>query len=206
MKDNISPEEKLLRLIKGQKKPAPVTASPKQTQAAQPKAVLAANRHTRVKKYFAYLSPQRVVLFIFIASFLFLAGSFLYPLWEAKRLEAELKDQQSRNFAQANIHPKEKSKPLEFYLDGAKNRKIFNSLAESENASPAKTADANLIKDINLVGIISGENPQVIIEDKKAQKTYYLSKGQFIGDLEVSDIQDGKIILNYNGQRYELHL
>lgn len=205
MKDNISPEEKLLKLIKGQKKPvsSPFIANPSAAQDVKLPQIPAKT----LKKHFSFLSIPRIISFAFVASILYLIISLISPLWETKRIEAELKEiPKAQPILSAARKPQE-TKPLDFYLSSVKTRAIFGGISESQGAGrPAKAADADLIKNINLVGIISGENPQAIIEDKKAQKTYYLSKGQFIGDLEVDDIQEGKIILNYNGQRYELHL
>jgi type II secretory pathway component PulC len=63
-----------------------------------------------------------------------------------------------------------------------------------------------LMKEINLLGVISGANPQAVIEDKKSGKTYYVTEGQMIGDFQVEEIGYGKIILNYNGQKFELNI
>jgi type II secretory pathway component PulC len=207
MKDNISPEEKLLRLIKGQKKQPkePLAATTSSNVEAKP---LNLPVSTFFRKFFFYLSAQKVISFFFAAAFLYLIASFIYPLWEKKKIELELKTPPVYKPGKETFRqPREQAKPFDFYLAGIKKRAIFNSLSSSESAGVAsKVADADLIKDINLIGIISGETPQVIIEDKKAQKTYYLNKGQFIGNLQVDEIQEGKIILNYNGQKYELHL
>ncbi|MCM8789708.1 MAG: hypothetical protein NC916_01615, partial [Candidatus Omnitrophica bacterium] len=74
----------------------------------------------------------------------------------------------------------------------------------------AKKGNANIdleaTKDLKLLGIIFGDNPQAIIEDAKNQKTYYLNREQSIGDFIVEDIRDGKVILDYQGQKFELYL
>ena len=80
---------------------------------------------------------------------------------------------------------------------------MFNNAGTSQ---PAIAANVDLLKDITLVGIITGANPQAVIEDKKSLKNYYVTKGQFIGQMQVEDIQEGKIIINYKGQKYELYL
>ena len=67
-------------------------------------------------------------------------------------------------------------------------------------------SNTDLVKQLNLVGIIAGENPQAVIEDKNTQKTYYLNKGQFLGEIQLEDILEGKIIINHKGQRFELYL
>jgi hypothetical protein len=208
MKDNISPEEKLLKLIRGQQKPTssvsekinpPLDKSSKVTLEILPQV-------NYEKKYFSFFPLQKIALYFFIAALIYLAVSFLYPLWEEKNIPTQLKIQPPLAAGEFKAAAKKEPKPLESYLAPIRGRQIFSAVRGEAPGTAAKAADASLIKDINLVGIISGDNPQAIIEDKKSQKNYYLSKGQFIGDLKVEDIEEGKIILNYNGQKYELHL
>jgi type II secretory pathway component PulC len=109
--------------------------------------------------------------------------------------------------APQEAEPVQEVKPYEFYLEGIKSKQIFSSASRpEETARPASAASADLIKGINLVGIISGDRPQAIIEDKIMQKTYYVAKGQFVGAFQVEDIQEGKVILSYRGERFELYL
>ncbi len=87
------------------------------------------------------------------------------------------------------------------------NRQIFVSPAEQKTEKlMISGVNIDLIKDMSLVGIIAGENPQAIIEDKKTQKTFYLSRGQFMGEFQVKEIKEGKVILDYKGQSYELYM
>ncbi|MEW5822015.1 MAG: hypothetical protein AB1782_17610 [Cyanobacteriota bacterium] len=65
---------------------------------------------------------------------------------------------------------------------------------------------ADILKDINLLGIVSGEKPQAIIEDKKTQKTYFLNKGDSFGQVKVLEIKEGKVLLDYRGKNFDLFL
>jgi hypothetical protein len=58
----------------------------------------------------------------------------------------------------------------------------------------------------SLVGIITGDNPQAVIEDKKAGKTYYLYKGASFDGTIVEDIGSGRVILDCKGERISLVL
>jgi len=73
---------------------------------------------------------------------------------------------------------------------------------------PAASEEAagGVSETVGLVGIIAGDNPQAIIEDKKAQKTYYLNKGQTFNGYVVEDIGDGKVTLDYEGRKISLFL
>ena len=57
-----------------------------------------------------------------------------------------------------------------------------------------------------LSGIIRGEAPQAIIEDKIEQKTYYLKEGESIGAYTIEDISDGMVLLDSGGRKTRLVL
>jgi type II secretory pathway component PulC len=193
MRKNISPEEKLLRLIRGEKK-NPSAGSP------APEVVKA----VKLPNFMLHLNARKAVLIILILSCIYLVFAFIYPFVFLRTVK--LPEVAKDSLASLEVMSKSEQKPLEEYLQGFGDKQVFGSGGSVGVIGPASGLSAELIKDINLVGIIAGENPQAIIEDKKAQKTYYLNKGQFIGEFQVEDIQEGKIILNFNGQRFELHL
>lgn len=203
MKDNISPEEKLLRLIRGQKKPAASVPQPPATGAAIQSPLPKFSIPFSFKKIIPAPDPKKLILFALAAACAYLVLSLAWPLFGLNKIQ--LPKITPRKISEEKIELKEEVRPFEDYLEGTEGRQLFTSPAQEAQASIGQ-AGADLVKDISLVGIIAGDNPQAIIEDKKAQKTYYVIKGQFFGEFQVEDIQDGKIILNYRGQRFELYL
>ncbi|MCX5697848.1 MAG: hypothetical protein NTU54_07795 [Candidatus Omnitrophica bacterium] len=204
-KDNIPPEERLLRLIRGQDK----TAGAKDAQAPLPpqdtKPQLKSQRHNPLIRLSLKFSLKKALLLAFVLSAIYLAAVFFFPLFYSDRIDLP-QAQPGRNAALQSGETKQNRQPLEHYLNALHGRDIFvNQLAQTKNGAPGALA-ADLIKDMSLVGIISGVDPQVIIEDKKMQKTYYLKKGQSIGELQIEDIQEGKIIISHNGEKFELYL
>jgi type II secretory pathway component PulC len=194
MMDNISPEERLLNLIRGKKK-EDVPSKPSVKYPTYP----------IVQKYLAFFyEPRKIVMITLGVSLIYLAVSFIYPLLGLRKIK--LPQVTPEKIIESKIEPTQEIKPYEFYLEAAKGRQIFSSVSGQELGQPASGVSVDLIKDINLVGIISGENPQAVIEDKKTQKTYYVTKGQFIGEFQIGDIQEGKVILDYKGQRFELYM
>lgn len=191
MKDNISPEEKLLRLIKGAKntEEKPVTRKPIQSFSSF---------------YLTSANIHKSIYVLFAVSLVCLLASFIYPLIGLRKIK--LPDISGEKIKNNAVISKKESKPYEFYLEGLKKRRIFAASSVQGAGISTVAGQAGSIKDINLVGIISGENPQAIIEDKKTQKTYYVTKGQLIGEFQVEDIQEGKIILSSQGQRFELSI
>ncbi len=57
-----------------------------------------------------------------------------------------------------------------------------------------------------LVGILSGDEPMAIIEDKKNEKTYRLRKGQAFEEYVVEEILPDKVILDMQGKKTTLYL
>ncbi len=184
MKDNITPEERLLKLIRREKKPPLSPPGKPLAKAARS------------------LDPRKAVIAALIISCAYFISSFFFPLISpGRKMPLPAPKQLSPRAAQ----PQQRLMPLEAYVGSVENRQLFgNPLPEADQPRNAENPD--LIKDINLVGIVSGENPQAIIEDKRLEKTYYVSKGQSIAGFQVEDIQDGKVVLQYNGQRFELYL
>jgi hypothetical protein len=207
MKDSSSPEDKLLKLIRNPKKPpaAPV----QKTQTSKSKIASGVNNDTALRlnaitaKFGAFFNVRRTFFWLFIASGVYLAWNLIYPLVGLRNIR--LPKASEKPIEEKRI-TKSAAKPLEEYLKSVKRRRIFSGAATAEGVSLINVANVDLMKDISLVGIVSGENPQAVIEDKKAQKTYYVTKGQFIGEMQVEDIQKGKIIINYAGQKYELYM
>ncbi|MDD5653252.1 MAG: type II secretion system protein N [Candidatus Omnitrophica bacterium] len=202
MKDNISPEEKLLRLIKGDKK-APVEK--KEEPAAK---ILPAALKPKINPQFnnfIFFTLKKLKIILFVISLVYLAVTFIYPYFSSKKINLPAVSAQSFKEEAIAVSKKEK-KPFEYYLKDVQGRQVFGSFSETQEGpgAAAVAAEADSIKDINLLGVVMGDNPQAIIEDKKSQKTVYVNRGQFIGQFQVEDIREGKVILNYKGQRYEL--
>jgi len=207
MKDTSSPEDKLLRLIRNPKKPA-ATQAPK-TDLSKSKAAYSANAKTELRSgpqignYRKLLNARWLFFWLFLACGIYLISSLIYPWVGLKNIRLP---RPSDKPEKETLSAKHTAKPLEEYLESVKDRQIFSGTSAVADVSPVNVANIDSMKDISLVGIISGDNPQAVIEDKKAQKTYYVTKGQFIGEMQVEDIGEGKIIINYAGQKYELYM
>jgi type II secretory pathway component PulC len=210
MKDNISPEEKLLRLIRGKKKSRiPVLAENNPNSLLPVKiqgGIVNQKRVFKFKKYLPQLNLNILILIGFVSASLYLLSAFIYPLLVTKKAIFLPEKPFAKITESREAVKQEEIKPYDFYTQGIENKQIFGAASAQLMQESGVTVGANLIKDINLLGVISGVSPQAIIEDKKSQKTYYVNKGQMIGEFQVEDIGDGKVILNYSGQRFELSI
>ncbi len=206
MNDNILPEEKLLRLIRGNKNNDSGGNKGDKEPAAGLKSAPKYHGSYLFQKLASLFNFQIILWVLFIAACFYLVIVFIYP-WIGLQKVGFFQVTPAGGISDSNNALSGDVKPYEFYLEGIGNRRIFTSPAKQETyKEPLKGVSQDLLRDITLLGIVSGENPQAIIEDKLAQKTYYLNKGQFIGEFQVTDIREGKITLDFNGQAFELNL
>lgn len=90
------------------------------------------------------------------------------------------------------------------------------AVTAAEPVKPVAPSEENTIKkeravilseiraNLNLLGIITGDNSQAIIEDRALKKTFFLYKGDRMGVLKVSEIRDNMVILDLDGEKIEL--
>ncbi len=96
-------------------------------------------------------------------------------------------------------------KPFSFYLESVKKRDIFRMGKSSlENADVISSKASAAAQTLKLVGISWSDSPDVMIEDTKASKTYFVKKGQMVGDFQVEAIYKDKVNLRYGIETIEL--
>ncbi len=94
------------------------------------------------------------------------------------------------------------------YLEKIRIRDIF-TLGESTAASvnESKGPSSRIIEataHLRLVGISWSNDPDAMIEDTKALRTFFAKRGQMIGRIRVQAILKDKVILSYAGEEIEL--
>ena len=197
MKENMLPEEKLLKLIR---KDAKEQSAEVPAPASQKKPVFGSLR----RAYVSLLNVRFAVMLLFVVSFVYFMAEVIYSFAGLKKISAVFAPPDKGGGTGAPALPD--LKPFQYYLDGIANRQVFKAAYAGNTESPLSAAGSESIRDFSLVGIISGDNPQAIIQENKTQKTYYLNKGQAIAEYTIEDVLSDKVILNAGGQRYELFL
>lgn len=98
-----------------------------------------------------------------------------------------------------------------YYINKVKSRNLFGFADEPEEKAAFKekpkeepTKLETMVKDFKLVGISWSNDPDAIIEDEKAKKTYFVKTGHKINDISVQAIYRDKVILHYLSQEVEL--
>lgn len=107
--------------------------------------------------------------------------------------------------------PVEPLKETSYYLQKVSSRDIFKEgkkvvEAPVEGKADNSAAEANeVIQGLALVGISWSSNPDAIIEDKRSQRTFFVKRGQSVGDnVKVEAIFKDHVVVNYEDREYEL--
>jgi hypothetical protein len=98
-------------------------------------------------------------------------------------------------------------KAISFYIPKIEKRDIFKMGPRSSpeyvvEVISSKAAEAT--KNLRLVGISWSDDPDVMIEDIKQAKTFFVKKGQMLGDVKVESIAKDKVILRYGEESIEM--
>lgn len=103
-------------------------------------------------------------------------------------------------------------KALSFYMEAVRARDIFKmgavKVPETEEGRK-KAASSRLLEavsNLKLVGISWSNDPDVMIEDTKVQRTYFLKKGQIIDsvNLKLEAVFKDKVVLSSDSEEVEL--
>jgi hypothetical protein len=117
--------------------------------------------------------------------FVYLSADFMLRRLDLKQFIKRASSQKARNF-EREVSPE--VKPFLYYLEMVQRRDIFApvKLEGAENPQEeTKKELAAILKELKLVGISLSGDPEVIIEDMKANKTYFLKEGDSINNFKI---------------------
>ncbi|MCQ9207476.1 MAG: hypothetical protein NG740_06335 [Omnitrophica bacterium] len=210
MPTNSSPEDRLLRLIKGKYKGRAEAVG--NSRAARKESLLTdvskkiLLENKALRPLFSD-SVNKIFVFVLIGLVAYLAYNLLFPPIDLDSIIGESRPAQDPARA-VKVEGAGVSPRIEDYAVYAKmlrNRKLFSApVVEKENL--AREPEIDISGRFNLVGIIAGDDPQAIIEDKEAKKTHYLYAGQSFSGVTVREVTEGKVVLEYNGKEIMLIL
>lgn len=132
-----------------------------------------------------------LIVFILLIAVIFLADIFIFK--EKSSMEPVIINDKISQAQTAAVEETEE--------DDATDQAILD-----KNISAKDIPREEILKNLNLLGIITGDNNQAIIEDKTLKKTFFLYKGDSLGDLTIYDIKDSVVILEYKGEKVELKI
>jgi PAB1-binding protein PBP1 len=217
--NEITPEEKLLNLIRrpdkklAKQKAQDNIASSKEKSSSissgKPAVSVISNKKDKKSvfvgiKLVNFALVNRLILFVaFLSLALFSVDIFLRSPNSSKYLSHQRENQKTVLFKE------KKTAPYSYYQQEIAKKNIFRSgsvEAKSKKVIPAGTVFKELIKDLKLLGIVSGDKSQAIIEDQKARQTYFLYAGDLLGEIKLEEVYSDRIILEFKGERISLFL
>ena len=229
MEQEPSPEEILLRLIKGgksskgsgpksQEPVGDVTPSPaSEPTAARPAPSNVKQRASRAigwnsfaEKFYAdlHLLP-RVFLFLSLALALFIVVQIVGDSLQSKRKLERLWKAGSR----AELALQRPANPVASQTAaGALPDKDLFKIVDSPGPTldralgPRVASLDQILSNYVLSGIVGGDKPQAVIEDKRQGKTYFVSVGDTIGEIRIVKIEEGRVTVAIGDQQAQLEL
>ena len=197
MRDNGLPEEKLLSLIR--KSDDVSSPEPGYKKNALSKAGGSLKRIGEYLRLKAWLARMIVLSFILsLAFFLFSWVSQYLPFDSRTDIPGDAKGSLERAEAQRGILS------LEAYLGEINKKDIFYSSYPKKYDTRDVSLDA--VKNMLLVGIIRDEPAQAVFKEKKSGDLFYLKKGERTGEFTLLEIQEDKVVVEYRGEMFEIHL
>lgn len=220
-----SPEEKLLQLIKNKKpalpqadpvKPAgnvenkspgrPLPAAPGFAESRAGKSFSLKSGGKPDKLNFTLLNIVLGLACLGLIAYLLVDFFFLEKSYNEKL--AKVKTAVGRDEYKAIMEAIKPPAPYSGYSSRFSGKDLFKAqvVVEAKKSGIPKKEVREMIKNLSLMGIISEDDPQAIIEDKASRKSYTLSRGEYISGMEIVEIKNNKIVLEYEGQRFDLYL
>ncbi|MCX5667435.1 MAG: hypothetical protein NTY34_03890 [Candidatus Omnitrophica bacterium] len=100
------------------------------------------------------------------------------------------------------------NKALSNYTEIVSQRDIFNIGSIKQPPTPmapsAVSKAVEATQRLKLVGISWSGDPEVMIEDEAALRTFFVKRGQMVGPVKVQAVFKDKVILSYEGEEIEL--
>ena len=148
-------------------------------------------------------------LFIFALTVYFISNIFSSLINLKKMPHLEFKPQGGISFAPGQ-EPSFLKKAASYYFEKVRERDIFKMGAKPASAAieaPVRAPSSRIIEatqHLKLVGISWSNDPDAMIEDTQAVRTFFVKRGKMIGEIKVQAIFKDKVVLSYAGEEMEL--
>ncbi len=225
---NITPEERLLRLIKEDNK-----AKPKGTadaaQISMPAPAQSAPPVQSSKKFLKRWAPANeqmqarninkalfTVLSLVVIYTIYDFSVFILPRLSKVSMEKGYVDtlEPKKTSLGSPQHKEQALQPVAYYTEDIQKKDLFKPSLSENREGPAdsqsiqsdKAKLADLAANLSLKGIIDGQPPQAVIEDKKQAKTFFVTSQEKVGEVIIDQITDKKVRLRLGEETADLML
>lgn len=210
MQDNISPEEKLLDLIKKGKdniKDIP-PEQPKQEKSAEgPVAPIGVPKKIRIRYASPFSILNKFLIIAVICAIVYMVFAYKYPYKPETEISSHVEIEKGEGAIGETPKP---LPPVSHYMDIMSRRQMFK-LYEVPKPKPQgptkpKVTLQQLLAGYTFVGVIFGDVPQAIVEEKKTGQSFYLTAGQFLGEIKIEKIERGRITVSYEDESMDISI
>lgn len=214
--DNISPEERLFKVIQETKKPA--SGGARSLRATKWRSNLKNWIASRLTVFGAHNANKEIVLpiklhevdlkkvnralWLILAFLILLTAYYAFKRPNLSKITGAVFES---SYQAKGSKPIDTFKPLAFYAEQVRKRDIFHPVTSGIKGIAGSGLQA-LTKDLGLAGIYQpvGNPSEAMIEDKSAKKTYFLKTGDEIKGMKVKAILKDRVILQYGEEEMEL--
>jgi hypothetical protein len=211
---NITPEEHLLNLIKnGKGKIKEISSEEEKVKTPvshdlpnnEKQTVYAPKKIIKNKVKYIILVNKILLAGLFFA-FVYMITNWVFP-FKAKNKIGERTDTGIKEGVGEEIT--EGSHPVQYYEDSMNKRQLFK-IFETPKPKPVeqkpKVTLQQVLSGYTFVGIIFGDSPQAIVEDKKSGQSYYLTEGQMLGEIKIEKVEQGKVTVSYGEETMSINI
>lgn len=203
MRKEFSPEERLLRLIRGPKK----NVDSMKEETAKIEHLSLDAREKVAFPSFRLSFNTRILSSLFIIILIGLLSFFIYDIYYTTYHKKEVDILEEKEVPlEVEGEVGHEVKPYSFYSSSVQGRNIF--LPQQVQIETVITGPSleEVSAGLSLIGIIAGARPQAIIESKKSEKSYFLYEGQAVDNAKVVEILEDSVVMEYQSETFELVL
>ncbi|MFC1668721.1 hypothetical protein ACFL1T_05015 [Chlamydiota bacterium] len=212
MDNDISPEEKLLNLIKTGKKEIKSTTSLPLSEIA----INAENSNPidlesiseKGETPFSFFRKLNTFLKLATCLFclLFILQIVLYSLRMKQLDKVKINTKKVTTFEDKFVPPSIALPILEKTFSGRELFKIFFIKKQKPKSPIKKQSIEALLRGYQLIGIIMEDEPTAIILDRKTKQTTYVRKGDMLNELAIINVSSNVVTVMYEDQQIDLSL
>lgn len=205
----LSPEERLLALIRGKGKASPQAASTQQSESAPAVVMVAPSAKKTIQslRWTQWMMAGLGVILLLEAGFIAMQLAKPLPVVMVPELPPATRPTQTTPQPLQDVPSLAASatRPL-FGSSSQQAVSPENGQAQQQRLGPSELAK-QLVARLTLTGIVAGETPQAVIEDNETKKTYFVTIGQAVAEGAVLEqVLDNRVILDLSGEKISLSL
>lgn len=151
---------------------------------------------------------NKLLAVIIVAVIFYLMNTFYFSIMNLKRIPGMKLTSQEGNKTAVAKDVQILKQTAAYYVEQIRKRDIFKigPKTVSKETAPAAPPSALIeaTQHLKLVGISWSRDPDAMIEDSRALRTFFVKRGQMIGRVKIEAIFKDKVVISYDGEEVEL--